>query len=205
MNVGESIRKAIDDWELGEIEAAMLHACNAEDGTAKKVYPNLGSNERFTRLLRENYGIFGPMAMPGINLAETRFPVTVPRPKASGGKPDIADFIYGIHRCTHGHGDELPDGFALLEDAVGQQGITQFLVEPGKVQLSDRVIFALIAVAIFSPVNVGQSVPEGYHLTFGNSATLTINEWWGRAADFPAIAAMEPMPNVTLDLSEWTE
>jgi hypothetical protein len=37
MNVGESVRKAIDDWEHGELEAAMLHACNAVDGTAKKL------------------------------------------------------------------------------------------------------------------------------------------------------------------------
>jgi hypothetical protein len=82
MNVGNSVRKAIDDWELRELEAAMLHACNTVDGTAKKLYPTLGSNKRFTRLLRENYGILGPMGMPGIDLAETRFPVSVPRPTA---------------------------------------------------------------------------------------------------------------------------
>ncbi len=31
MNVGNSVWKAIDDWESGEIDAAMLHACNAID------------------------------------------------------------------------------------------------------------------------------------------------------------------------------
>jgi hypothetical protein len=203
MNIGQSVRKAIDDWELREPDAAMLHACNAVDGTAKKVYATLGSNERFTRLLRENYAILGPMGAPGINLIETRFPVTVLRPKAPGGKPDIADVIYGIHRCTHGHGDELPDGFALFEDATGPKGITRIQVERGKVRLSDRIIFALIAVAVLSPANVGQSVPDGYRLTFGNSETLMINEWWGRAAEFPAIAAKEPMPQVKLDFGEW--
>lgn len=77
MNVGDSIRKAIDDWEQGELEAAMLHACNAVDGTARKRYPTEGSNARFTRLLRENYAIFGPMGVPGIDLAATRWPVKV--------------------------------------------------------------------------------------------------------------------------------
>jgi hypothetical protein len=33
------VRKTIDDWEAGETESAMLHACNAIDGTAAKVYP----------------------------------------------------------------------------------------------------------------------------------------------------------------------
>jgi hypothetical protein len=29
-----------------------------------------------------------------------------------------------------------------------------------------------------------------------------INEWWGRAKDFPAIAAQEPMPQVKLDFGD---
>jgi hypothetical protein len=125
MNVGSSVRMAIKDWESGELDSAMLHACNAVDGTAAKVYPTLGSNPRFTGLLRENYDVFGPMAAPGINVWETRFPVKVARPKADGGLPDIADVVYGIHRCTHGHGNELPDGFELLRDAAGPPRYTR--------------------------------------------------------------------------------
>ena len=205
MNVGNSVRKAVDDWEQGELESAMLHACNAVDGTVKKLYPNLGSNVRFTRVLRENYDIFGPMGAPGVNLMETRFPVRVARPKAEGGKPDIADVIYGIHRCAHGHGDELPDGFELLPDAAGPPRYTRMLIEKGKVRLSDRVIFGLLAVAVLSPANTAQTVPDGYHLTLGGNVVLLINEWWGRAADFASIAAQEPLPQVKLDFGDWTD
>ncbi len=204
MNVGNSVRKAIDDWEQGEPESAMLHACNAVDGTAKKLYPTLGSNARFTRLLRENYGIFGPMGVPGIDLVQTRFPVKVTRPKAEAGKPDIADVLYGIHRCAHGHGDDLPDGFELLPDAAGAPRYTRMLIEKGKVRLSDRVIFGLLAVAVLSPANEGQTVPDGYHFTFGGKVVLPINEWWGRSADFASIAAQEPLPQVKLDFGDWT-
>jgi len=203
MDVGNSVRKAIDDWEHGELESAMLHACNAVDGTAKKLYPTDGSNKRFTRLLRENYAILGPMGAPGIDLPETRFPVTVQRPKAPGGQPDIADVIYGIHRCTHGHGDELPDGFALIQDAAGQNRITRMKVEKGKVRLSDRIIFGLLAVAILSPANKDQSVPDSYYLTFGESTKLIINDWWGRESDFPSIAAQDPTPLVKFDFGNW--
>jgi len=208
MNVGNSVRKAIDDWERGETDAAMLHACNAIDGTARKVYPSLGSNARFTQLLRDNYAILGPMGMPGINLVETRFPVRVERPKAPGGKPDLADVIYGIHRCSHGHGEELPDGFELIPNArqpvrAGELRKTTVKVVRGAIQLSDRIIFGLIAVSVLSPVNNDQRVPNGYHLTFGAKEKLIINEWWARATDFPAIAAREPLPSITLDFSEW--
>jgi hypothetical protein len=202
--VGNSVRKAIDDWSLGEHEFAMLHACNALDGTATKLHPNIGSNARFTRTLRDNYSIFGPMVVPGIDLVNTRWPVKVKRPKASGGLPDIADVIYGVHRCTHGHGGELPDGFGLLSDASGPDRVTRMRVEKGKVQLSDRVIFGLLAVAVFSPVNADQHVPNGYFLSFAGT-NLPINEWWGRAADFPVIAANEALPNVLLDFADWME
>ena len=161
MNVGNSVRKAIDDWTQGEAESAILHACNAVDGTARKLHSQLGSNARFTCFLRDNYGILGPMAAPGIDLLETRFPVRVERPKAVGGKPDLADVIYGIHRCTHGHGSELPDGFDLLPDAAGPAGATHTEVERGKVRLSDRVIFGLLAVTVFSVANKDQRIPDG--------------------------------------------
>ena len=201
--VYDSIRKAIDDWESDEVEAAMLHACNAVDGTTKKVYPKLGSNARFTQLLRDNNSILGPMGMPGINLVETRFPVKVARPKAPGGKPDLANVMYGIHRCSHGHGEDLPSGFELILDARGPARQTTVKVVKGAIQLSDRIIFGLIAVAVLSPVNKDQLVPEGYYLTFGATEKLMINEWWGRAADFAEIAARDPVPLVTMNFAEW--
>lgn len=201
-SVGNSVRMAIKDWESGEMESAMLHACNAVDGTAKKTYPNLGSNARFTRLIRDNYGIFGPMGLPGVNVTETRWDVVVERPKASGGMPDIADVVYGVHRCSHGHGEELPDGFELIADAAGPKMLTHLHIERGKVRLSDRVIFALLAVAVFSKENLGQVVPDGYYLSY-EGMIMPINEWWGRAEDFLAIAAAQNIPSVILDFKNW--
>jgi hypothetical protein len=147
------------------------------------------------------------MAAPGIDLVGTRFPVRVRNPLAPGGQPDFADIIYGIHRCHHGHGEALPGGFELLYDVGRQHGHTRIDVEKhgpgsGKVRLSDRTIFGLLAVAVLSPANAEQHVPDGYHLTFGRRPVrLDINDWWGRAADFPAVTAQEPMPRVTLNFA----
>jgi len=204
MKIGKLIRKAIDEWQNEDYETAMLFACIAVDGTAAKASPNKSQNKkRFTDFLRANYSIFGPMGAPGIDLINTRFPVPVRAPTASGNTPDIADVIYSIHRCTHAHGDELTEGFELWPDARGSSPCTTILIEKGKIRLSDRVIFGLCAVAVFSPHNKDQSVPDGYFLTFGKSAKLVINEWWGRSVDFHAIAALEPMPLVKLDFADW--
>ena len=82
---------------------------------------------------------------------------------------------------------------------------TRMFIEKGKVRLSDRVIFGLLAVAVLSPANTGQTVPDGYHLTFGRKVVLLINEWWGRVADFASIAAQQPLPRVKLDFGDWTD
>ena len=157
------------------------------------------------RCLRENFAILGPMGAPGIDLVQTRFPIAIPQPTAPDGKPDMADVLYAIHRCCHAHGDELPDGFELMADAAGPARSTRMEIERGKIRLSDRMIFALIAVAVLSPANHGHADPrlEGYFLSFGATAKLLINEWWGRASDFSAIAAQDPTPSVKLDFGNW--
>lgn len=201
MNVGNSVKKAIVDWSQGELEAAMLHACNAVDGTAKKAYPAISKvGARFTQLLRDNYAILGPMGAPGLDIANTRWQLKIKSTLGPGSKPDIVDIIYSIHRCCHGHGDELPRGFELLPDAAGPARHTRMRFSDTVVQMSDRMIFGLLAVAIMSPVNSDQQVPDGFYLTF-STVTLPINEWWGRAADFPAVAAQDPAPLVRIVFS----
>jgi hypothetical protein len=203
MNVGKSIQKCIDEWEAGDFESAMLHACNAVDETAGKKYSSLGNKARFTRFIREKYAIFGPMAAPGINIAETRWPVAIKNPTADCGKPDLADVIYSVHRCTHGHGDELPDGFELIPDAAGPPERTTFLVADGKVMLSDRTLFGMIAICVVCDANLNQSVSEGYFLTFGAAHKLMINEWWGREADLLALVSSVQLPDVKMDFGDW--
>jgi len=213
VDVGNSIRIAIDLFDGDEVDAAMLLACTAVDGTAAKAFGEPTTNQKFTTLLRDNYDIFGAMAVPGIDLNKTRFPVKLSAPKASGGRPDVADVIYGIHRCQHGHGLELPDGFELVPDVSGETGRTAMFLERAergsgaKVALSDRVVFGLIAVAVLSPTNIDQHVPDSYYLTYGRQAArLEINDWWGRADDFRAsVISVDPplSPGVVLDFGDW--
>lgn len=77
MKVADSVRLSIDEVGRGNTDAAVLHACNAVDGTARKRYPLLGSRQRFETFLRDQYWILGPMVLPGIDL-RTRF-VSVPQ------------------------------------------------------------------------------------------------------------------------------
>jgi hypothetical protein len=167
---------------------------------------------RFKKLLRENCTTVIEPMVPGINLVETVFPVEIENPTGPGRQTDFADIIYAIHRCNHNHGAPLPIGFELMPDARAQLSGTRMTVEKNLaghwvVRFSDRVIFGMLAAALLSPVNTGQRMPDGYRLTYSSFSTdvqvRMDNDWWGRAADFASLAAMDRKRiRVTLDFKE---
>jgi len=195
MIVGESVRKSIDDFEAGELDSSVLHACNAVDGTAGKLAggTHTGNRARYVGFLRDHYWLLEPMITPGINLVDTRF-TNVPLPKHP--QPDFADIAYEVFRCGHGHGDGLPAGFELLP-AVATPGLTHLQLANGVLQLPDRLPFGLIAAAVLSPANKGQKAPDTYYFSLGDEKFI-INEWWGREADFQPIAARYNQTRVKL-------
>jgi hypothetical protein len=209
VKVGDSVKYAIDAWDRDEDESAMLHACNAVDGTSAKRYPPpVGVARRFTTLLRDHHDIFGAWAAPGINIVDTRWPVDIKHaPMTSDRRPDLADVIYGIHRCAHGHGDELPNGFALLplgpKDETGRLQAADMAIEDGRIALSRLTIWALIMVAVAAPENVDQSLPDSYHFVWLGQR-YRLQSVWGRADDLRTLIATASMPSVVLDFGDWT-
>jgi hypothetical protein len=183
MRVSQSVKLTIDSFERGELDGAVLHACNAWDGTSKKRYPGTaGNRERMVRFLREVYWLIEPMAMPGVNLDGTKFE-NVPLPKTPS--PDFAEVVDAVHRCAHGHGDELPAGFELLPSV--RRGFGIFELGEGVLRLPDYLPFALIGAAILSPENVDQRDDASYYFSLG-SERFSIDDWWGRESDFRPIA-----------------
>ncbi|QRY85743.1 hypothetical protein JVY00_06640 [Tsukamurella tyrosinosolvens] len=203
MQVGDSVRHALDNCDAGEWDAAMMNACNAVDGTARKRYPDLGNAARFKQLLRDEVDTLGAMGMPGINLRETRWPVPVVS-KLPDKRPDIADVIYGIHRCAHGHGDELPSGFELTMPDQTPDGVPVSLieVEKGKVRLPTSTIVGLVAVAVFAPENKGQPIPPDHWLSW-RGGRFVVRDWWGWAAHFKEIVENAELQQVAMDWGDW--
>lgn len=207
MNIGESIKYALDHYERQEYEAATLHACLALDGTAKKRYPELAANnrERFERMIRDHIDVFTAFASPGIDLEKTMFPVRLEEGKKR--QPlDAASIIYKVHRCTHGHGDELPNGFEFVPVNDDQVRIT-VNIESGTVALSTTSILGLLAVSFLCPDNADQQIPMACHLWQPLIADdgrrdiiwLPIHQWWGRLDDFLAILEGFPRSRTTIE------
>lgn len=204
MRVGRSIEKALIEWENGDFESSMLHACNAVDGTAKKRFPTRMHNKRrFTNFIRSEYDVVGPMGAPGLNLHSTRFPVRQRSSRPDAGHPDIADILYNVHRCSHGHGDELPDGFELLPDTADPQNPVQIVIGKNEVYLSNRVIIGLLAASVFAPENIAQEIDRAFYLSHTCGLHMPIHEWWGKKSRFLEALAETQTPSVHLDFGDW--
>ncbi|MGV7633050.1 MULTISPECIES: hypothetical protein [Mycobacterium] len=204
MTVGESVAQSLQQWDRKLWDVAMLHACNAVDGTARKRYPGLGVGTRFRRVIRDSVDIFGVMATPGVNLEETRFPVAV-RSDLPDKRPDIADVLFGIHRWLHGHIDEGPVGFEVTPYV--NAGAVLRTANDGKIQLTKFAILGMLAVAVFSPENKGESIPSDYQLSWFDHV-FYISVWWGWQDHFREIVNVNPASLVTLNFGDswdrWT-
>lgn len=206
MEISDSVRLSIRDYLEQEYESAMIHAGHAIEGTASKIYnKNTGSNYRFTTLLRDNYDIFGTVVMPGVDFAASRFRVTLDNPKAPNGLPDIADIIYGKHRCSHDHGQALPREYEFID---GDGEFPCMYIGRDQVKFSRRVILGMLLVAILSPVNSELACPklDGIGIALGIDEQkwgLIINDWWGQAERFRTeILPRFPEPKLVFDCSK---
>lgn len=204
MIVADAVKRSLDHWEAKQWDAAMQHACNAVDGTGNKRYPQLGVAGRFKHTVRDSLDIFRVMTQPGIDFDQTRFPVAV-KSDLPDGRPDIADVLYAIHRCSRGHTDELPKGFELTPAGPRPAGV--HIWRTGKIQLPAAAAIGLLSIAVFAPENKGQDIPDGYTLSW-NQHVFQINGWWGWQDHFREIISVVQFPQNTLDFGaswdEWT-
>ncbi|MFC3241734.1 hypothetical protein ACFOJ6_04545 [Gordonia humi] len=174
MKVGDSVRYSLDHWDRQEWEPAMLHACNAVDGTGKKRYPKKGVGDRFKSAIRDSMEVMAILGIPGIDLDKTRFPLRV-RSDLPDKRPDVADVIYGIHRCSHGHGDELPDGFELTP-YKNRSGVHEYSFENETARFPASVVLGLLAIAVFLLLRTsGRLCPLATNCRGGTGSTRSAN------------------------------
>lgn len=111
------------------------------------------------------------------------------------------DILYGIHRCTHGHSDDLPEGFELMPYA---EPVAVTRMHHGKIRLPASAVVGLLAVAVFAPENRGQVIPDHYYLNW-RQHIFHISDWWGWQDHFREIIrpVRSRSPSVTIDFAHW--
>src|SRR6266404_7456140 len=110
MKIADHVKYSLEACDSRDLDKAMLFACLAIDGTAKKMYPEIRKvGERFRRFIVENLDIIELMH-GGLNLVETVFPF---RDRKGSIGVKFEDIVYEKFRCSLAHGDELPDGYGI--------------------------------------------------------------------------------------------
>jgi hypothetical protein len=178
MKISEHIKSSIDASEKEEFDQAMLFACLAVDGTAKKTYPDIRSvGERFKKFIVENLDIVELM-YGGVNLKETIFPF---KNKKGNSGLKFEDIVYEKYRCSLAHGDELPEGYGITIKVA--EGIQRFKVDikGQSMTFPESVIYALGFACVLAPVNSEQKIGNiGYHYRDPINHYV-IDRWWGKA------------------------
>jgi hypothetical protein len=194
MKLKQHVLYAIDDSQAGKFEAALMHACFAIDGTARKIFPNSKKvGERFVACLREYYWLVEPMIGAGINLVETRFS-NIETLKLK--RPDFAEFVYEVFRCSAAHADEIPTVFWTIHSA--DPSSTQWTLGHNELHMPSTVVWALLAVAVFAKVNLGECTEGTYFLKLGDE-TFPICDWWGQEDRVRSLADRLNQTRVKLD------
>lgn len=202
MRLARCVQKALDEYDAGDYECAMLHACNAVDAAAAEATSRTESNRtRFVGFVRAHSELLQYMGVNGLDVAGSTFEVDSALVRTDGPHADLAELIYVAHRCSHAHGDDVPAAYALHDEA---QGIRIGLEADHVMRLPTGVIYGLLAIAVMAPDSAGESIGDPrYRLSWTSPQPSNqrierpVDDWWGCEDELLALARSFPQSYVT--------
>lgn len=203
MKLETHVLKAIEANDRGDKDDALLHATIAINATARKLF-NDGGNQSYKKCIRQYYWIIERFIGEGLNLTKTRW-THLDLDNGHGKKipePDLADIIYHVFRCNDAHATEIPISFEILPSKSGYYEWHIDIVNKG-VRMPDTIIWALLAVSIFSYVN-SDITTEGEHwLSWGNdtigNTTFIVKDHWGKEDELRSFFLDKPTLSVIIE------
>jgi hypothetical protein len=198
MKIADHVKYSLDACDSKELDKAMLFACLAVDGTAKKMYPDIQKvGERIRKFIVEHLDIIELM-FGGLNLKETVFPF-----KDNKGNIGVRfeDIVYEKFRCSLAHGDQLPDGYDITVKVA--DGIQQFVIDISgqSMTLPESAIYALGLPCILAPVNADQKIGSNLYHYHDPINYYVVDRWWGKVECARKIMDFENQVRVKMDFS----
>lgn len=198
MKISDHIKYSLDACDARELDKAMLFACLAIDGTAKKLYPNIAKvGERFRKFIIEHLDIIELM-FGGLDLHDTVFPF-----KDNKGNVGVKfeDIVYQKFRCYLAHGNELPDGYDI--NIKVSDGVQQFTIDIAGQSMTfpESAIFALGLPCVMSPVNSDQKIGNNLYHYRDTINHYSVDRWWGKVDCARTIMDFGTQVKVKMDFS----
>lgn len=150
MKISDHIKHSLEACGGRDLNKAMLFVCLAVDGTAKKMYPQIGRvGDRFRKFIVDHLDIIERM-YGGVNLRETVFPF-----KDNKGSVGVKfeDIVYEKIRCNLAYGNELPDGYGVTVRIADGIQHCMIDIEHQSMTLPESVVYALGLPCVLAPIN----------------------------------------------------
>jgi len=196
VKIADHIKHSLDALDKQDMDQAMLYACLAIDGTAKKTYPHTSQvGARFRKFINDNLDIVELM-FGGINLVETLFPF-----KDAKGKIGVtfSDIVYEKFRCSLAHGDELPDGFDVTVQIADGHQIFSVDIKNQSMTLPQSAITGLGLICVLAPVNAQQKIGNNAYRYWDRVNTYVVDDWWGKVDAARAIMDFKTAIRIKMD------
>ncbi|WP_295978903.1 hypothetical protein [uncultured Variovorax sp.] len=178
MKISDHIQHSLDAADKKDLDQAMLFACLAIDGTAKRTYPHVSKvGERYRMFITDNLDIIELM-VGGLNLKETVFPFVDAKGRLG---LNFADIVYEKFRCSLAHGDELPDGFGIAVQVAEHHQQFHIDIANKSMSVPQSTIYALGLACVLAPANSDQKIGHDRYWFKDTKNTFVVDEWWGRA------------------------
>lgn len=171
MAVSDFINGAIREFAFRNYPVSMASACIALDASANKETPARTVGDRCKIFIDSYLDIIsvvgtggGACVMPGAKLCP-------PDPRSPGKFTPIQDVIYDSIRCCLIHEAALATHIAFTDDA--------FLgVRSAQLEISNRMIVALLLAVAASPTNAGIKIYESWAIVL-DSRQVPFNQLFG--------------------------
>jgi len=176
ISVGQRIQEAIDHMDRGHYMLALTPVCIALDITSQRHFGvDRSSGSNYKNFIQEYLWLLTFMGVPGLMCTTIRIPFSHPEVRAdAAGCIGIEDVIYHLVRCSLVHSDER--SAKVSWNQMISLGIDN---SSGNLILNPKLIWGLIGIVVFSPVNRGETIPDQYWLIAGGFR-MFISELWGR-------------------------
>ncbi len=171
--IGSLVKEAIELSNRNVPSLAFTKACAAYNETVKKYFDkkNVTENEQ-REFFNENWWIINfvglPKALPVTKDIIEESKKKIYKQGASFSIEDVLLFIILKNLTTKG----LPMGFEF-------QKFTKFELVNEKILIPQQLIFGILSVVIFNPINEDEEIEESYWIGFGY-LSMFVSELWGR-------------------------
>lgn len=181
MSVGARVLEALEHYERGNPEGALVAACVALDATARKEYSTKATvGERYKAFVHENLWVIGWVGFRGVIAQQIRLKALHPKVDVGpDGMCSIEDVIYHVIRCGLIHEASVNEYVAFSDEVIMGYDGPRYVFD-------SHLPVGLAAAAVLSPVNRDERTGDGAWIRLGSRSFL-VNELWGRRKDVIAM------------------